>query len=277
MPSHFNCIGFPVEDMEAYWALAHRALAEGIRHPTPGGGAVVRWAPSQNLRPLTLPSPSSGRGESGGALPSPPSIGPEIWAQVDPNGQVVGATPFFSAGAPHRIAITGIGEDPEEPLDGWVDGWLEPGEEDEPYSGAFPVRVNLVDFALVRHRITTFPTSGQVEIAALAHEADLYENEAAYRAAPGEMYRPPVESFASAAHAGIDEALGFQEATALVNGRIAQARLLINPVTETPYWWIQIAVRGVTLHTFADRATLGREPREGYILSGSFWLVGRMA
>lgn len=273
MPSHFNCIGFPVEDMEAYWTLARRAAAEGVSHPAPGGSAVVRWAPQ--LHPL--PSPAPGGAEGGRTHPRLSSIGPEIWVQIDRTGEVGGATPFFATGAAHRIAITGIGEDPEEPLDGWVDGWLEPVEDDEPYSGAFPLRVNLVDFALVRDRMTTFPAPGRLEIAALAHEAELFENEAAYRAAPGEIYRPPVESFASAAHAGIDETLGFQEATALITGRIVHARLLINPVTESPYWWMQVGVHGVTLQVFGDRETLGRDPREGYILSGGVWLIGRMA
>jgi len=116
---------------------------------------------------------------------------------------------------------------------------------------------------------------GRVEIAALASEAELFEDESAYRAAPGDTYRPPIESFASAAHAGIDDTPGFQEPTALASGRITQTRLLVNPVTESPYWWVHLAVHGVTLHVFADRETLGRDPRAGYILSGSFWLVGK--
>ncbi len=270
MSSHFSCIGFPVDDMDAYWALARRAAAEGTRLPVPDGGALVRWAPG-----LTLPSPPPGRGERGGTHPGPASTGPEIWAQVDQTGEVTGATPFFAIGVPHTVAITGIGEDPDEPLDGWIDGWLEPAEVDEPYSGVFPLRVDLVDFAAVRSRITTFPTTRRVEIAALTHEAELYENESAYRTAPGETYRPPLDSFASTAHTGIDETPDFAEATALASGRIAQARLLINPVSEAPYWWLQVSLRGVTLHAFADRETLGKEPRAGHILWASFWLVGR--
>lgn len=249
MSSHFNCIGFPVDNMDEYWTLARRVVNEGTRMPVPGGAALVRWE-----------------------LPQ----GPQIWAQLDPEGEIAGITPFFATGAPYQIGITGIGEDPEEPLDGWIDGWLEPREIDEPFSGAFPLRTGLVDFALVRNRITTFPMLGRVDMAALASEVELYDTEDAYRSAPGEVYRPPVESFASAAHASIDDTPAFQEPTALINGRIAGTRLLINAVTETPYWWVRVRVREVTLHAFADSATLGREPREGQILSGTFWLVGKV-
>src|SRR2546425_45776 len=197
MSSHFNCIGFPVDNMDEYWALARRVAAEGIRLPVPGGGALVRFE-----------------------LPQ----GPQVWAQIDPGGEIAGITPFFATGAPHRLAITGIGEDPEEPLDGWIDGWLEPRENDEPYSGAFPLRTSLVDFAVVRNRITTFPTLGRVDIAALASEAELHKNEEAYRTAPGEIYRPPAESFASAAHASIDDTPAFQEPTALVSDAGVRSR-----------------------------------------------------
>lgn len=238
--------------MDGYWRLARRAAAEGIRMPASDGSALARWAPVT------------------------PSTGAEIWAQINGAGEVVGATPFFSTGMPYRVAATGIGEDPEEPLDGWIDGWMEPTEDDEPYSGAFPLRVTLVDFAVSRIRVTTFPSIHRLEIAALAHEADLFDNEVAYAQAPGDIYRMPAQSFASAAHASVDETAEFQEATALANGIITSARLLANPVTDATYWWVQFTTRGITLHAFADQATLNREPHVGQVIAGSFWMVGRL-
>lgn len=246
--SHFSCIGFPVADMAAYWALARRAAAQGVRLELADGSALVRW-------------------QTGG--------GPEIWAQVDARGEVTGATPFFASGTAHRVAVTGLGEDPDTPLEGWVDGWMEPTEDDEPYSGVFPLRVTLVDFALARPRLATLRGVVRLEIAALAHEADLYPDLTAYRNAPDDVYRPPAETFAATAHAGVDDTPGLQEASALIAGQVTQARLLINPVTEEPYWWVQVRTRGVVLHALADRDTLGRDPRPGNVLLGSFWLVGR--
>ncbi len=244
--SHFSCIGFPVADMAVYWALARRAAAEGARLELADGSALVRW-------------------QAGG--------GPEIWAQVNARGEVLGATPFFATGAAHRVAVTGLGEDPDTPLEGWVDGWMEPTEDDEPYSGAFPLRVTLVDFALARPHLT--PGVHRLEIAALAHEADLYADLTAYRSAPGDLYRPPAETFAATAHASVDDSPGLQEASALIAGPVARARLLVNPVTEEAYWWVQVRTRGVVLHVLADRETLGGDPHPGNVLLGSVWLVGR--
>ncbi len=249
MPSHFSCIGFPVNDMAAYWVLARRAAKEGVRLAAPDGTGVVRWAVG---------------------------VGPEIWAQIDDTGEVVGGTPFFSTGTSYRVAVTGAGEDPEQPMDGWIDGWMEPTETDEPFSGAFPLRVNLIDYPLVRPRLVSFPAIHRVEIIALAHEVDLYADETAYAAAPGEIYRLPVQSFVSTAHFGADEPTEFHESTALASGYVTEARVLTNAITETPFWWIRLLTQGVTLHAFSDREMLSAEPRAGQVLSGSFWLLGRL-
>lgn len=257
MSSHFACIGFPVENIDAYRALAKRAAAEGERIPAPGEGTLVRWAPGPALLP--------GDGQ-----------GPEIWAQVSDGGDVIEATPYFSTGTAYRIAVTAIGDDPDEPLDGWIDGWLEPAEEDEPYSGVFPLRVSLVDYAISRRKVTAFPSMHRVELVALAHEADLFDDPHAYRAAPGDTYRMPLPSFVSTAHFGADEPQEFHESTALASGSIEEARLLTNAVTGRPFWWIRLATQGTALHLCADRETLGGDARAGQILAGSFWMLGRL-
>jgi len=249
MSSHFACIGFPVSDMEGYWALARRAAAEGVRMETPNGGALVRWAVGADA---------------------------EVWAQIDPAGDLVGATPFFSTNVLFKISVTGSGEDPEEHMDGWVDGWLEPSEEDEPYSGVFPLRISLVDFALSSRRLTRFPALHAVELAALAHEADLYDDEAAYKAAPGEVFRLPVQSFVSTAHSGVDEPQPFAEATALASGTIREATLMINPATDATFWRLALATQGVTLPAFVAPGDVTGPLRSGQILSGGFWLLGRL-
>jgi len=250
MSSHFNAVGFPVRNMEEYWALARRAAAAGVRNQTADGSALVRWSVD---------------------------AGAEIWSHVNRAGEVTGAVPFFSTGHAYKIAVTGTGEDPDEELEGWIDGWVEPTEEDEPYSGAFPLRVTLVNYALTRTRLVRFPPVHAIELAALAHEADLYVDSLAYARAPGDVYRVPLGSFVSSAHFAADEEVAsFTEATGMFSAPLDSARLLTNPATDEPYWWLQVTVQGVRLHAFADRETLGGEPAAGQILAGSFWMLGRL-
>lgn len=250
MASHFNAVGYPVGNMEEYWALARRAAAAGVRNPAAGGSAVVRWAVDS---------------------------GPEIWSYVNRAGEVTGAVPFFSTGVAYRIAVTAAGEDPDEELEGWIDGWLEPVEDDEPFSGAFPLRVDVVNYALARQRLTAFPSVQRIELVGLAHEADLFADERAYAAAPGDVYHMPLGAIASGPHFAADaDVETFTEATALLSGRLDGARSLTNPHTGRLYWWLELTVRGVRLHTFADPETLGGEPAPGNVLAGSFWLLGRL-
>jgi hypothetical protein len=250
MSSHFACIGFPVQDVDGYWALARRAAQEGVRTIAADGSALVRWAPGSGV---------------------------EIWAHVNAAGEVVGAVPFYSTEHPYRISVIGAGDDPDEEMEGWIDGWLEPVEEDEPFSGAFPLRADLVNYALTRTQLVSFPTLRRVELAALAHEAELFDSEAAYAHAPGDVYRLPLGSFTSAAHFGADEQMeGFQESTALFSGRIISAQAQANPVTGARFWEIQVMPHGVMLRVCADEETLGGPPAEGRLLSGSFWMLGKL-
>jgi len=245
--SHFACIGFPIREMAEYERLKARAAAEGVRIALPGGGGLVRW-------------------EVGG--------GPEIWALVDVEGDVVDATPFHRAPPPLRLAITAVGEDSEDAGQGWVEGWVEPVEPDEPLSGAFPLRLDVVNFALARPRLRTGGIV-PVEICAIASEAALSPNAAAYDRTRQTQYRPPLRSVVSAAHFGADAPEADPEATALMTGFVEEAELLTNRVSGAPYWQLRVAVEKVGLAVLADRETLPAEPQRGHVLSVSCWMVAR--
>jgi len=143
MSSHFSCIGFPVREMREYEDLARQAAAKGTRLPLPDGGALARWEVGD---------------------------GPEIWTLIDAHGDVVDATPFYHTGEAVRVAVTRRGEDPDEEAQGWVEGWVEP---DEPISGAFPLRVDVVNFPLMRGRLRVGDII-PLEFCGIAHEATLY-------------------------------------------------------------------------------------------------------
>lgn len=248
MSSHFTAIGFPVREMREYWALAQRAAQAGERVPAPEGRVLVRWAP-------------------GG--------GPEIWAQTTPSGEAVAATPFFATDETYTIALTSSGASDDEGYEGWIDGWLNPTEEDEPYSGVFPLRVDLVNYAQVRARLRP-ETVVALRLVVILHEATLYPDAAAYEAVKKVSYRPPVQSFTSSIHFGVDEPPDDAAAAALVTGVVSEANQMANAATGAPFWWIRMATAGVTLSLVGDREVLPAEPRAGMVLSGSGWVIGEV-
>jgi hypothetical protein len=248
MSSHFTAIGFPVREMREYWALARKAAQSGEHLEIPGGRRLVRWAP-------------------GG--------GPEIWAQTDADGEPLIATPFFASDDTYRIALTGAGPADDEGFEGWIDGWLNPTEEDEPYSGVFPLRIDLVNYAL--RKTTLLPDAVvALRLVVILHEAILYPDAEAYEAVKDVSYRPPVQSFASSIHFGVDEPTGDADATALVTGYVSESREMTNPATGATFWWMRIATTGVTLSLVADREVLPADPRAGMVLSGSGWVLGEV-
>ncbi len=248
MSSHFTAIGFPVREMREYWALAQKAAQSGERLEIPGGRRLVRWAP-------------------GG--------GPEIWAQTNEAGEALVATPFFASDDTYRMALTGAGSSDDEGFEGWIDGWLNPTEEDEPYSGVFPLRIDLVNYALCQPRLRP-EVVVSLRLTVIMHEATLYPDAQAYEAVKDVTYRPPVQSFASSIHFGLDEPTGDADATALVTGYISESREMTNPATGAAYWWMRIATTGVTLSLVADREVLPVDPRAGMVLSGSGWVLGEV-
>jgi hypothetical protein len=235
--------------MRDYWALAKRAVATGDRLTISDGQALARWAP-------------------GG--------GPEIWAQVDRSGEVVAATPFFATDDVYEISITGSGASDEDALEGWVDGWLNPRESDEPYSGLFPLRVDVVNYPLVRHRLITGAVVS-VRLAIILHEATLYPDAAAYNAVKEVTYRPPVQSFASSIHLGVDDSTDdAAEATALVTGYVTEARQITNVSTGSQFWWLRVATEGATLSCTADTEVVPMPPRAAMVLSAGGWVLGEV-
>lgn len=246
MSSHFTAIGFPVREGREYWALAQRAAQAGSRIASEGRHTLVQWAP-------------------GG--------GPEIWVQTNEAGEALSATPFFATDDSCRIALTGAGPSDEDGFEGWIDGWLNPTEEDEPYSGVFPLRVDLVNYLAVKHRLRPDLVIA-VRLVVILHEATLYADARAYETVREVSYRPPVQSFASSIHSGADEPTGDADATALVTGYITESHELTNVATGARFWWMRIATSGVTLSLVADRGVLPSDPRPGEVLSGSGWVLG---
>src|SRR3989304_7554283 len=195
MSSHFSCIGFPIRQMSECEALMREAAAKGERLPLPGGGMLARWEVGD---------------------------GPEIWALVDARGEVIDATPFYHIGTPLRVAVTAHGEDPDEEAEGWVEGWVEPVEPDEPISGAFPVRIDLGNFPLGRARLRV-GGGGPIGFCGVAHEAALYEDAGAYETAGRGQYQPPMRSFLSLSRLAAGDPEGEPEATAVIPGIVADA------------------------------------------------------
>jgi len=246
MPSHFSTIGLPVASEEDVNALANRIgpLAEPLPAPS---GAYFRW--------------------------SDPS-GAELWLQVNANNEPIGMNPHYAGRSAVRVGLTDRlpSAGPSE-LDGAFHGWADPAG-DEPDTGCYPFVFDAPDYRL--REALSLPAVTEVQIAAFAHEIAAFETVAAYEAGPrgdpmlASQSFIPTGLFASAD----DSTVPLARATFV--GHVLAADEKINALTGHAFYWALVETFGGSYDVVIDPELLPGVPAVGGVISGSFWLSGRI-
>lgn len=249
--SYYACVGFAVADAAEVHALASHAASQGESVPSGTGVTLRRWRAGADV---------------------------ELWAEVGPRGEVLGVLPFYDGGAQRRVAITAWGADPDHPEEGWIEGWIDPTDPGEPYSGAFPLVCDLVDFLAASPRFGDLPRTLEARIVGFLHEASVYEDELALAVQSCETgFRLPPYAFASTAHTALDDAdRGDRpEATAMLSGRLLRVDRLRNPATGLPFWALRVDTQKAAVDLVAPAEML-LDPQPGQLLQGGVWMLARI-
>lgn len=244
MPSHFSAIGFPVKTREEFGDLALRAAEEG-REIQMKQGFYACWSPG---------------------------AGVQLWAQADPNRQLIGCNPHFSGPGRVPVAVTAALPSDDYPLDGSFHAWAAPGE--KPEDGTYPFVFDAPDFRLAAEE-DVYPRRAMVQVAAFAEELTCYPDETAFtQAKTGDRPGFAPESFIpSGLFVGEGER---PRAAAVFTGRILHAERRANPVTGMEFYWLSVRSYGGVYDVVADPAFFQQPPVAGGIVQGSFWLSGRL-
>jgi hypothetical protein len=243
MANHFAAIGFDVWDQDGLDDLANEAIrrSDPIRVP---GGDYYRWAPG------------------GGA---------EVWVQVV-GREWLGLTPHFVGRTALPTGILARVARPEDtPLEGCLHAWANPrdGGVEE---GDYPFIFAVPDFrALDRVQL---PLAAPVQVAAFAHDLDLYPSEDAYVAAlENEGLKLAPESFIPAGM--FTEEGEAPEPVAIITGRVQAAERRMNPAGGS-FWWMQVRTLGGEMDVVAEEELIVEPPTVGGIVTGEFYLSGRV-
>ena len=244
MPNHFLAIGFAVRDQDQLDELAMRAIENG-ESVRVRPGEYYRWAPG------------------GGA---------EVWVQVA-GGEVIGLTPHFAGSTAVRAGIVGrvfLSED--SALEGHLHAWVNPPANGPLDHGEYPLVFAVPDYRVLDGM--RVPAAARVQIAAFAHELDLYATEEAYLAAqdPELIFAP--ESFIPA---GMFVEEDEEPAPlAIINGRVLAAERRTNPA-GVAFWWMHVRTLGGEVDVVAEEELVTEPPVVGGFVSGEFYLSGRIA
>ncbi|TJZ64144.1 hypothetical protein [Chitiniphilus eburneus] len=247
MTSHFSSIGFDTTHPGEFVAQLRSAAAEGEHVPC-NKGYYRHW-----------------RSQHGAAL----------WIQFDPHDALIGVTPCFEGGSSLRVGLVEqMHRRDDTPLEGACYGWAEPQSHD-PQSGMFPFLFELADAGC--HPGLPVPSVRRVHLSAFAEELSIHDSDAAFHAA-----QPTEASFAigafipSGLFADADDAAQAHSPYAMFSGYVVRAAEFLNPLTGHSYHWLQVHTQGGDIDVVADPALSRELPHVGAVVSGLFWLCGRL-
>lgn len=248
MPSQFSAIGFAVSTGEELAALASRVAGEAEK-VTAGAGQYLKWAP--------------------------PS-GEQLWLQVSNSGDAMGMNPHFAGKSAVRVGLEArVSRPTHTPLDGTWLAWANPPD-GAATGGDYPFAFDGPDAAL--YASVALPAVTVAQIAAFAQQISVYDSVDAFTAAQ----RAQGMSFASRSFipSGLfspsGEPVNPPEAHALIAGHVLEGEEHRNWLTGAPYWWALVETLGGTFDVVVDPSLLPSPPQAGQVLSGWFWLSGRL-
>lgn len=127
------------------------------------------------------------------------------------------------------------------------------------------------------HEELSFPTRKEVQIAAFAHEITAFETVAAYEASQTDdlkyasQFFIPTGLFSSAGDSTVPA-----QARAMLAGHVLAADEKINVLTGHAFYWALVETFGGSYDLVMHSSLLSRAPAVGGVVSGSFWLSGRI-
>ncbi|MCA9981230.1 MAG: hypothetical protein KDD89_10355 [Anaerolineales bacterium] len=197
--------------------------------------------------------------------------GPEVWVQANAQKEMVWLNPHFSGTTSLRMSLVSHIPRTAVPLDGSFYAIINP-DPDNLEKGLVDLVFDLPDDAL--HRDLALPVVRQVQLAAFAQRLDAFDDEAAYMQAQEGGMAYAVESLVAS---GLFVQPGeLPEARVLLSGRVLAAQLLVNPATGLLFHWARVKTLGGEVDVVADPAVVHGVVRVGGVVSGAFWVSGRV-
>ena len=247
MPSQFSAIGFSITSGEDLAALASRVAQDAERISTPLG-EYLKWAP--------------------------PS-GEQLWLQITLDGDAMGMSPHFEGKSSMQLAVEArVSRPSQTPLDGTFLAWANPPT-GAVTGGDYPFVFDCPDAATYSE--LALPATVTAQIAAFAQQISSYESEHAFVSSQAAAGMTSSRSFIPSGLISPDGApRNPPEPHALIAGHVLEASARVNTVSGEEFWWALVDSAGGTFDVVIAPELLPAPPLPGSILTGWFWLSGRL-
>ncbi len=205
--------------------------------------------------------------------------GAEIYLQGNFDQELVGFNPHFAGKSKRKVALTEVIEREASELDGGFHAWANPQDETNPESGEYPFVFDLPDFRTVPN--LQLPQTAEIQLTAFASndfkifasEKEFDENQDA------EEIKSASKSFIPSGLFTPDEATKETvppRPIGIFAGEIKEFELKTNSLTNAEFYWFLVETLGGEVDVVSDPKWIETEPKIGGIVSGQFWLSGRI-
>lgn len=205
--------------------------------------------------------------------------GAEIYLQGNFDQELVGFNPHFAGKSRRKVLLTRAIERDSSQLDGGFHAWANPQEglSDE---GDYPFVFDVPDFRAVE--IAEFPKAAEIQLTAFAsNDFKIFANEEDYQNAQESELKYASKMFVPVGLFAFDEKdnsvdLSVVRPVGMFAGEIKEFELRTNELSGEKFYWLLVETLGGEVDIVVDPKYVPAEPNTGGIVSGAFWLSGKV-
>jgi len=206
--------------------------------------------------------------------------GAEIWLQGNFEQELIGFNPHFAGKSRRKVGLTQAIEREASELDGGFHAWANPSGAGAETSGEYPFVFDIPDFRL--NEVSKLPHVCEIQLTAFAsNDFKIFADEKEYENGQKGELKYAAKSFVSSGLLAFDAAdetadLNAVQPIGALTGEIKEYELKINELSGNRFYWFMIDTFGGEVDVVADEKLISITPSIGGIVSGQFWLSGKI-
>lgn len=207
--------------------------------------------------------------------------GAELYLQGNFDQELIGFNPHFAGKSKRKVGLTQVIEREASELDGGFHAWANPSDENVETSGEYPFVFDLPDFRTVP--ALQLPQIVDIQLTAFAsNDFKIFESETEFNESQESEIKYASKSFVPTGLIAVQssgaESVDFNlvRPVGQFAGEIKEFELRTNSLTNAEFYWFLVETLGGEIDVVSDPKWIETEPKIGGIVSGQFWLSGRI-
>ena len=196
--------------------------------------------------------------------------GAEIYLQMNHSEELMGFNPFFAGKSQRNVFVSSLIERDTSEMDGgfyvWANGTAD-GKGDYPF---------VFDVPDIFSSEIALQTPCEIQLNAFAtNDLEMFASEEEFNSSQQSEPKFAMQSFIPIGLFGKPEGVPPQ-AHGKFSGIVKEFDVKVNTFTGKKFYWFLAETLGGDIDIVSDPAYIKKEPQVGSILSGSFWLTGKV-